>query len=63
MDGALGYGSWHGHVRRWMDYVSSARTPAVIVRYEDLLERPVETLLDVNDRCALGLEEHDSSTR
>lgn len=58
LDGALGYGSWHGHVRRWMDYVSSARTPAVIVRYEDLLERPVETLLDVNDRCALGLEEH-----
>jgi Sulfotransferase domain len=57
LSGAVAYGSWHGHVRRWIDYVGSASAPAVMVRYEDLLVRPVETLLDVNERCQLGLDE------
>lgn len=57
LDGTVGYGSWQQHVRRWMDYVAQAPAPAVIVRYEDLLERPVETLLDVNGQCELGLDE------
>jgi estrone sulfotransferase len=58
LDGAVVYGSWQAHVRRWMNYVATASSPAVVVRYEDMLERPMETLLDVNVRCALGLDEH-----
>jgi hypothetical protein len=57
LDGTVRYGSWQEHVRRWMDYVAQATAPAVIVRYEDLLEHPVQTLLDVNARCQLGLDE------
>jgi hypothetical protein len=57
LDGTVRYGSWQDHVRRWMDYVAQAPAPAAIVRYEDLLERPVQTLLDVNARCRLGLDE------
>jgi hypothetical protein len=57
LDGSVRYGSWQEHVRRWMNYVAQAPSPAMIVRYEDLLERPVETLLDVNAHCQLGLEE------
>jgi hypothetical protein len=55
LSGNVAYGSWQAHVRQWLDYIATAPSPAAIVHYEAMLERPLETLLEVNETCGLNL--------
>jgi Sulfotransferase domain len=39
-----GYGPWHEHVESWLASPLQARDSLLVLKYEDLLERPVENL-------------------
>lgn len=55
------FGSWHGHVRAWLDYAATVDT-VMFVKYEDLLAEPAMTFAAVNDRFDLGLDEATMAT-
>jgi hypothetical protein len=58
LDGHVGsYGSWQDHVTGWLARRDRHPDRVAVVRYEDMLASPVETLLGVGERLSMELRE------
>lgn len=55
--GVVSYGRWQDHVESWLALVHANPHTMMLLRYEDLLADPVESLLTVSTHFDLGLSE------
>jgi hypothetical protein len=56
LDGQVGsYGAWQNHVAGWLAQRDRHPKRVAVVRYEDMLVSPVDTLMEVGERLSLGL--------
>lgn len=58
LNGAVRHGSWQEHILSWK--AIEKEMEIIFVRYEDLVQKPVETIIDIGQFLGLSLDSEDA---